>query len=223
MDCGLDVFAEMAKPEYLLARSLSQLQIQKEREILYTHTAEVHPVSRTERERNAVHVHCWTRFSLRVRKTEKCWAHTSEQNPVFRTERQKPLKANQNKTKQIKSSKPKEISISNPNRNRTKRRKKTPKKAQHSPVQFVSNTTPQQCSPPCPNRNQEGNSHKQAPITQVTKSTPHTLCTTTQIGGKPSPRLPVQPILESEAPARSPPCSIVVPCVGEEVLARTQW
>jgi hypothetical protein len=58
MDCGLDVFAEMAKPEHLLARSLSQLQIQKEREILYTHTAEVHPVSRTERERNVVHVHC---------------------------------------------------------------------------------------------------------------------------------------------------------------------
>jgi hypothetical protein len=40
-----------------------------------------------------------------------------------------------------------------------------------------------------------------------------TLCTTTQTGGMDGvPRLPVQPMLESEQPARSPAYSIVVPC-----------
>jgi hypothetical protein len=39
-----------------------------------------------------------------------------------------------------------------------------------------------------------------------------TLCTTTQTGGSGHPRLPVQPMLASEQPARSPAYSIVVPC-----------
>jgi hypothetical protein len=44
------------------------------------------------------------------------------------------------------------------------------------------------------------------------RSKAQALCTTTHTGGKLSPRLPVQPMLESEAPARSPPYSMVVPC-----------